>query len=56
MVQNGKIVGYEIVSGGSGYSSSPAVTVPGFPGHPIAELVYEKSFEKNGSIRSIRNR
>ncbi|NCY22574.1 hypothetical protein EBX31_11555 [bacterium] len=56
LVQNEKIVGYEIVSGGSGYSSSPAVTVPGFPGHPIAELLYEKSFEKNGSIRSIRNR
>ena len=56
MVQNGKIVSYEIVSGGSGYSSNPTITVPGFSGHAVADLVYGKSFEKNGSIRSISNR
>ena len=56
MVQNGKIVSYEIVSGGSGYSSNPTITVPGFPVHALAELAYGKSFEKNGSIRSISNR
>ena len=56
MVQYGKIVGYEIVNGGAGYSSNPAITVPGFDGPGIAELAYGKSFEKNGSIRSIRNR
>ena len=56
MVQNGKIVGYEIVSGGSGYSSNPTITVPGFSGHAVADLVYGKSFEKNGSISSISNR
>ena len=56
MVQNGKIVGYEIVSGGSGYSSTPFVSVSGFPNNAQAELTYGKSFEKNGSIRSIINR
>ena len=56
MVQNGKILCYEIVNGGSGYSSNPDITVPGFPGHAVAELVYGKSFKKNGSIRSISNR
>jgi len=56
VVQNGKIIGYEIVKGGSGYSSSPAVTVPGFSGHAKAELAYGKSFEKNGSVLSIGER
>jgi hypothetical protein len=56
MVQNGKIVGYEIVNGGAGYSSNPTITLPGFSGHAVADLVYGKSFEKNGSIRSISNR
>ena len=56
LVQNGKIVGYEIVNIGSGYSSSPQMTVPGFSGHAKAELAYGKSFEKNGSILSIDNR
>jgi hypothetical protein len=56
MVQNGKIVGYEIVSGGSGYSSTPFVSVSGFPNNAQAELTYGKSFENNGSIRFIINR
>jgi hypothetical protein len=56
MVQNGKIVCYEIVNGGSGYSSNPTITVPGLPGYAVTELAYGKNFEKNGSIRSITNR
>ena len=56
MVQNGKIVGYEIVNEGARYSSNPTITVPGFPDHALAELAYGKSFEKNGSIHSISNR
>jgi hypothetical protein len=56
IVEGGKIVGYEIVNGGSGYSCTPVVSVPGFPNNAQAELAYEKSFEKNGSIRSIINR
>jgi len=53
IVQSGKIVKYEIVNGGSGYSSTPEMTVPGFPIHPLAELFYGKDFKKNGSIQSI---
>lgn len=56
MIQNGRIIGYEIVNGGSGYSSNPDIIVPGFPSHAAVEFAYGKSFEKNGSIRSIRNR
>ena len=55
-VQNRKIIGYEIVTGGSGYSSNPIISVPGFPNNAQAELAYGKSFEKNGSIHSISNR
>jgi hypothetical protein len=55
-VQGGKIVGYKIVSGGSGYSSTPVVSVAGFSNNAQAELAYGKSLEKNGSVRSISNR
>jgi hypothetical protein len=55
-VQGGKIVGYKIVSGGSGYSSTPVVSVAGFSNNAQAELTYGKSLEKNGSVRSISNR
>ena len=53
LVQNGKIVGYDIENSGSGYSSIPQITVPGFADHPKAALAYGKGFEKNGSILSI---
>ena len=56
LMEKGKIVGYEIVNGGSGYSSTPVVSVPGFSINAQAELAYGKSFEKNGSVRSISNR
>jgi len=56
MVRSGEIVGYEIVDGGAGYCSEPAITVPGFHRQAVAELAFGKVFEKNGSIRSILNR
>jgi len=56
IVEGGKIMNYEIVNGGSGYSSTPVVSVPGFPNNARAELAYGKCFEKNGSICSIINR
>ena len=56
LMEKGKIVGYEIVNGGSGYSSTPIVSIPGFSISAQAELAYGKSFEKNGSVRSISNR
>ena len=56
IVEGGKIMNYEIVNGGSGYSSTPVVSIPGFPNNARAEIAYGKSFEKNGSICSIINR
>jgi hypothetical protein len=56
LMEKGKIVGYKIVNGGSGYSSTPVVSVPGFPNIAQTQLTYGKSFEKNGSICSIINR
>jgi hypothetical protein len=56
LIVKGEIVGYEIMNCGSGYSSTPVVSVPGFSINAQAELAYGKSFEKNGSVRSISNR
>lgn len=54
LVKGGAIVGYEITSGGSGYSSPPTVSVPG---HPEAtaqvELSYGKELETNGAVSAI---
>jgi hypothetical protein len=54
LVQNGVITGYEIVSGGYGYSSPPTVTVPSLKGAaPKVELSFGKDFESNGSVSAI---
>jgi hypothetical protein len=54
LVQNGVITGYEIISGGFGYSSPPTVTVPNIKGQaPKVELAFGKDFEANGSVSAI---
>jgi hypothetical protein len=54
LVQNGVVTGYEIVSGGFGYSSAPTVTVPNVKAAPAkVELSFGKDFESNGSISKI---
>jgi hypothetical protein len=54
IVQNGVVTGYEIVSGGFGYSSAPTVTVPNVKSAPAkAELAFGKDFEANGSVSKI---
>ena len=54
LVQNGVVTGYEIVSGGNGYSSAPTVTVPNVKAAPAkVELSFGKSFESNGSVAKI---
>jgi hypothetical protein len=54
LIKGGAIIGYEIISGGSGYSSSPTVSVPN---HPEAtakvELTFGKILESNGAIAAI---
>jgi hypothetical protein len=54
LIKNGAIVGYEIIDGGSGYSSLPTITVAN---HPEAlakvELAFGRNLETNGAISSI---
>lgn len=54
LVKDGAIVGYELVSGGSGYSSVPLATVRGFPGaRPTITLIFGRVMSANGAIESI---
>lgn len=54
IVQNGVVTGYEVVSGGYGYSSTPTVTVPNVKGTPArVDLAFGKDFETNGSVSKI---
>lgn len=54
LVQDGKITGYEIVSGGAGYTSPPIVSVPTMPNaRATATLAFGKVLETNGSVSAI---
>lgn len=54
LVVNGVVTGYEIVSGGSGYSSPPVVTVPGVKAAAAkVELSFSKNFDNNGAVSAI---
>lgn len=54
IVQNGVVTGYEVVSGGYGYSSAPTATVPNVKAAPAkVELSFSKDFEANGSVSKI---
>jgi hypothetical protein len=54
LVEKGKIVGFVVTSGGSGYSSPPTVSVPGM--QEVAakvQLSFGKQFDTNGSVATI---
>ncbi len=54
LVKDGAIIGYEVTSGGYGYTTSPTVTVPGITGAPAkVEIAYGKDMEANGSVAAI---
>lgn len=53
VVSNGRIVRFEVRDGGEGYSSAPKVIVPGFATPASAVLAFDRSFDKNGAVRSI---
>jgi hypothetical protein len=54
LVKDGVVIGYEVVDGGAGYSSTPTVTVPGFKIENVkVTLSYGKDLEKNGSVSTI---
>jgi len=55
LVKGGAIVGYEITDAGAGYSSAPAVSVPGHPeAKAQAELAFGKNLETNGAVSAIK--
>ena len=54
LVKGGAIIGYEVVNGGSGYTTPPTVSVPDFKNvAPKVELAFGKNFESNGSVSAI---
>jgi hypothetical protein len=55
LVKDGKVVSFEIVDHGSGYTMEPTVTVPGVtaPAAYKVKLAYTKQFETNGSIEAV---
>jgi hypothetical protein len=53
-VKDGAITSFTVTNPGSGYSSSPAISVPGFPGLRVkATLSFNTDLRKNGAIASI---
>jgi hypothetical protein len=54
IVKDGAVIAFEVVRGGSGYSSPPTVTVPGIKtGEVKVTLSYGKDLEKNVSVSAI---
>lgn len=54
IVDAGRVTGFDITHAGSGYCSTPTITVPGHPNvQTDVELAFSPDFNRNGSIRSI---
>jgi hypothetical protein len=54
LVQDGVVTGYELVSGGSGYTSAPSVSVPNTKGSAAqVKLAFGTNLRTNGSIAAI---
>lgn len=54
LVREGKIIGFEIVDAGAGYSSAPSATVPGFPAeHLTVQIAFDQDLKTNGHITSL---
>jgi len=54
VVTDGKLTGIKIINGGSGYSSTPTITITGADGvTATADVSYTTDFETNGSITNV---
>lgn len=54
VIEGGKIKQIVVTDGGSGYSSTPTVTIPGMKDAQVkVSLKYGSDFKKNGTIDSI---
>jgi hypothetical protein len=55
VVRNGHVVSIRLVKAGAGYSSTPTVTVRGYPKAKVrVKLSYGRNLAANGAIRSLR--
>ncbi len=54
-IRDGRVVGFTITHAGSGYTSAPKISVPGFdPLKATATLAFGTDFKANGSIKEIK--
>jgi hypothetical protein len=55
LVRHGVITGFDIINPGSGYSSAPQISVPGYSDvSATATLTFGPDFAQNGSIKAIK--
>jgi hypothetical protein len=52
-VTNGVITGFTITNPGSGYTSAPTATVPGFDVKIITSIAYSTDFARNGAVTEM---
>jgi hypothetical protein len=53
-IVNGAVTGFSVVSGGSGYTTAPTITVAGHPGVKAkAKLAFSRTFARNGRISAV---
>jgi len=54
LVKNGAVVGYEITSGGAGYTTPPTISVPNIKAPaPKVDLSFGKDTQSNGAVSAI---
>lgn len=54
LIKDGSVIGYEITSPGAGYSTPPAVSVPGFKdASGKVEIAFGQDLESNGAVSAI---
>lgn len=54
VIEKGTVARFVLTDGGSGYSSVPSVSLPGYPSVSAkAELAFSKDFEHNGAVSAI---
>ena len=54
LVKDGAVIGYEVISGGSGYTSLPTIAVPNLPAAAArVELSFGKDLDSNGAVTAI---
>ena len=55
LVKDGKVVGYEIIDGGAGYTTPPSVSVPGLAARtpPKLEITFGEDLTHNGTVSAL---